>query len=139
MLFFDHKISITQFWNYRMIDFFRFFFIFFNFFPFLFFLQMNMPSGNMQHCKSQKKNFTSVFLFIYCYCYWLYHLIDFFRLLDQSIDFSIFFNWSIEFFDFLKWSIIDQNWSKNYQWSGSLFIVRYIFAMWRNWSVLSVS
>ncbi len=83
--------------------------LFFDFFPF--FLPMNMPSSNMQHWKSQKKNFTLVFLFIFCYFYWLYPLIDFLRQIDQffwpidrSINFSIFFNRSIEF---LKWSIIN--------------------------------
>ncbi len=86
---------------------------------------MNMASGNMQHWKNQKKNFTFGFLFIYCDCYWLYHLIDFLRLidwffLDRLIDFLIFFNRLIKFFNFFK--MIDHRLKsiKNYLWSGSL-------------------
>ncbi len=64
-----------------------------------FFLPMNMPSGNMQHWKSQKKNFTLVFLFIFCYRYWLYHLIDFLR----QIDWFFQTDWSInQFFNFFQ-------------------------------------
>ncbi len=101
----DH--SVLEWLNDRFFSFFKIFFRFFPDFFLIFFLQTNMPSGNMQHCESQKKNFTFVFLFIYCYCYRLYRLINFLRPIDRSINFSIFFNQSIEFFDSLKWTIID--------------------------------
>ncbi len=75
---FDHRFSIIQFWNDRIID----------FFPIFLWLglSMNRSSSNMQHWKSQKKNFSIVFLFIFCYCYWLYRLIDFLRQIDQSFS-----------------------------------------------------
>ncbi len=47
------------------------------------FLPINMPSDNMQHWKSQKKNLSLVFLLIFCYCYWLYRLINFLRQIDR--------------------------------------------------------
>ncbi len=56
--FFDHEISIIQFWNDRIINnlFFQFFLVFLKFF-----LPMNMVSGNMQQRKSQKKISLSFF------------------------------------------------------------------------------
>ncbi len=82
--------SILEWCNYQ------FFLDFLRFYPnfFWFFLPINMSSGKMQHCKSQKKIFTFVFLFIYCYCYWLYRLIHFLRLI---VDWS--FN---QFFDLFQ-------------------------------------
>ncbi len=90
-MFFDHGISIFDFrsLSFGMIE--------WSIFS-RFFLPMNMPSGNLQHCKSQKENFTFVFLFIYCYCYWLYRLIKFLRPINRFFDrFQ-----PIKFFRFLK-------------------------------------